>query len=273
VPVQELSRTDIRRRYAGIAASVTVLRTAVTDLSGFFAVFASVLSKKDPFWFRGHGNPEWTLTPSALRFRSEAQRNKALQLLSEFRRYVEIRLPKPPSADDELQWVQLARHYGLPTRLLDWTQNAAVALYFACLEPGKDGAVFVINPIDLNSRVDRHRPRVFDAQHDAGLIGKYLRLTGRLRSRGRWTIAVNPVWNSERIILQQGVFTLHGNRDFTLKSGQASSLVALPVLSEHKEALMGELERVGVSEMSIFPEPEHVCSYLTRREGLAPPGV
>ncbi len=195
-------------------------------------------------------------------------------LVADFKRYVRIKLPNLPTRDDELEWVQLARHYGLHTRLLDWTRNAAIALYFACLESrlseNRDGTVFVINPKDLNREADERirESRIFDAYTDHARIKKYLSLSGKRNPRGLKTIAINPVWNSERIMLQQGAFTLHGSRDFTLTREQAPSLVCLQVPAKKKHTLLHELETAGINEMSIFPEPEHICRYLAWREQL-----
>ena len=69
-------------------------------------------------------------------------------------------------------------------------------------------------------------------------------------------------------MLQQGVFTLHGSMHFTLTNKQASSLIYLRIKSKFKIALLDELERIGVNEMAIFPEAEHMCRYLRWREKL-----
>lgn len=244
----------------------------IESLGEFFSICNGLLKEDGVFWFRGHADLRWTLTPSALRYANAEVRNKALTLLRDFKRYAQIKLSHPPGRDDELEWVQLARHFGLPTRLLDWTRNAAIALYFACLRtPEKndvDGAVFVLNPEDLNREADPKNARILDAHSDADRIARYLRLSGARNPRGLKTIAINPVWNSERIVLQQGAFTLHGSREFTLTRGQAPSLVCLKVPSENKRRLLSELERAGINEMSIFPEPEHMCRYLVWREKL-----
>jgi hypothetical protein len=111
-------------------------------------------------------------------------------------------------------------------------------------------------------------PRIFNVRSDKQIIDKYLSLDGRERARGPNTIAINPVWNSERLMLQKGVFTLHGCR-FQLDSRQAPSLVGLPILKEWKAQMRLELGRVGVDEMSIFPELEHSCSFLTEKANLS----
>jgi len=185
------------------------------------------------------------------------------------KRFLEMKLPRPPAADNGLGWMQVAQHYGLPTRLLDWTQNAAVALFFACSKgPEADGLVVILNPIELNQRTDARSPRVFNFERDSDIIKPYLKMDGRIKVNGRRTIAINPTWNNERIAMQQGAFTLHGSRKFDLDRHQASSLLFVPILHEHKSSLLNELERVGIGEMFIFPEPEHVCAHLKRTAGL-----
>jgi len=241
----------------------------ITHLGIYFELLSSLLKKDGTFWFRGHSDIIWSLTPSALRDSNKEKRDKALSLIADFKLYSEMKLRKIPDPNDELGWIQVAQHYGLPTRLLDWTKNAAIALYFACYDKSEDdGAVFLLNPIDLNRVASTKESRVFDPHKDSDLIKKYLKLEGGLNPGGLKTIAINPTWNSERITLQQGVFTLHGSRFFTLDDKQASSLVYLKINRTDKRDLLQELERIGINEMSIFPETEHMCRYLKRRENL-----
>jgi len=219
-------------------------------------------------WYRGHSDLSHSLVPSALRYETEDDRNSALNLLAEFRRVGEIKLQRPPRWDEEFRWVQLAQHYGLPTRLLDWTESPTVALYFACQNPDSDGAVYVMNPIDLNRASFPSRPKILDQHQDSKMIAKYLSLKGSQDGRRRLkTVAINPVWNSERIMAQKGVFTLHGT-EFNLDGNQAPSLVAIPVFQDFKKAIQGDLERIGIDEMAMFPEIEHACRFLKRRAGL-----
>lgn len=243
--------------------------SAVSSLGEFLNVFASLLGPSKAFWFRGHSRVEYGLTPSALRYSRIKKRERALGLMVEMRRFLEMKLPRPPEVDDDLGWMQVAQHYGLPTRLLDWTENAAVALFFACFEKqDQDGLVVALKPTDLNLQVDSKSPRLFNSQTDAGIIRPYFELGGSIQTGGLPTIAISPAWNTERIAMQHGAFTLHGSLKLALDHTQAASLVYVPILKEHKAALLNELERVGIGEMFIFPEPEHVCSHLRRGEGL-----
>lgn len=175
-----------------------------------------------------------------------------------------------PDAQDEFKWAQIAQHYGLPTRLLDWTESATTALFFACLKPTVDGLVFLINPIELNRRGDLSRSRILDPQADHELILKFLRAGAREAGRRSYPVAVNPIWGSERIIAQRGAFTLHGSMFSLDDAGEDNvpSLVAIPILREAKARLRSELRRVGVDEMTLFPELEHSCRHLKMCRGL-----
>jgi hypothetical protein len=264
--VDALSITEYKR-FAKSPARCQILKQRASNLADYFSIISSSMASDVQFWFRGHEDASWELTPTALRYKREQDRTRALELISEFKRVAEIKLSRPPLPEEDLQWVQLARHYGLPTRLLDWTESATIALYFAALNSSIDGMVFILNPVDLNRMAYPSTPRIFNVRSDKHIIGKYLSLDGRERARGPNTIAINPVWNSDRLMLQKGVFTLHGSR-FQLDGRQAPSLVGLPILKEWKAQMLLELGRVGVDEMSIFPELEHSCNFLVQRAKL-----
>ncbi len=259
----------IKHEYIKYGPNCNILDTQIKSLSDYLAVFSSVIMPDEVFWFRGHADFKSTITPSALRYKNVTERNTALELIHPFKRFMEIKIQNPPLPNENLKWIQIAQHHGLPSRLLDWTENAAIALYFACLHRDRNGLVLILNPIDLNKERDSKRPRIFDVNNDQDIIKPYLSLNGeRDPQNGLKTIAINPTWNSERIMLQRGVFTLHGSKTFTLNKSQAPSLVYVPILKKFKMTLINELERINVCEMSIFPEAEHLCHFLKRRENL-----
>ncbi|HUU44784.1 MAG TPA: FRG domain-containing protein [Acidobacteriota bacterium] len=278
--MKELTKQE-RRRLSRCPVGCQRITKKVENLADYISLIGAHLKAGKPFWFRGHRDVRWTLTPYALRPESVQLRDSGLRLLREFKRIAEIKVDRPPeSTGQELKWMQLAQHYGIPTRLLDWTESATFALFFACETSSardQDGIVFLLNPEDLISlKVRRHHTHgeqlitSLDAHLDETLIQDYFELGGAL-DRGKQalpTIAIRPVWNSERLMMQRGVFTLHGSRQFELDESQAPSLVGIPILRDVKAGLQRELERIGVDEMTLFPELEHACRHLKRREGL-----
>ena len=245
------------------------LRQRISSLAEYIGAIAGLIRSNDTFWFRGHPKFTRSLTPGALLPDTVALRQSALDLILDFKRIAEAKLPRVPEVDDEFKWAQIAQHYGLPTRLLDWTESATTALYFACLKPEMDGMVYLMNPTELNRRGELSEPRILDPQNDRELILKFLRAKAREVKRGKYPLAVNPGWSSERIIAQKGTFTLHGSV-FSMDNAEIPSLVAIPILREFKSQLRSELRRIGVDEMTLFPELEHSCRHLKMCRGLIP---
>lgn len=96
-------------------------------------------------WFRGQSKFDYDLRPSIFRqgigygySYNESKMYREFQ-----RRHPEVQVER----DDVGEWLPIMQHYGLPTRLLDWTTNLLVGLYFCCSRrKEEDGALFAFNP-------------------------------------------------------------------------------------------------------------------------------
>jgi hypothetical protein len=121
---------------------------------------ACCLPARTPFYqcsFRGHEDAEWKLESSLMRAATDNHRKPvppARELLSiEDRFLTEFCSAAPnylqsallPSGNSKIEWWGLMRHYGIPTRLIDWTVSIYVAAYFAVSKQlDKDGVVYLL---------------------------------------------------------------------------------------------------------------------------------
>jgi hypothetical protein len=260
-----------RARFDGLPPACKVVPLRLRSVADFLAAVSTAFEPDKEFWFRGVSSVSHELIPSALRPADQSVRGNAIDALLTFKRVAEIKLSRPPHMSEELKWVQIAQHYGLPTRLLDWSESPTIGLYFACRSGWKqDGVVYMLDPCDFNYQ-NHSKHRILNAQIDGDLLSRYWKLRGEIKTRGGLTnAAIAPVWNSERLVVQKGVFTLHGNRTFSIDSPQAASLLAFPILAEDKERLHSDLGRIGVDQITLFPELDSACQHIARRAGLRP---
>ena len=87
---------------------------------------------RSPFVYRGMTNTDFRMVTSLRRNCRELQRNLEPAILKNFAKYAVIE--DPSVAHSVWRQMILGQHHGLPTRLLDWTQSALVALHFAVSE-------------------------------------------------------------------------------------------------------------------------------------------
>lgn len=99
-------------------------------------------------WFRGQPDFEHKLVPSIFR-----QGSKYGVTYHEQKMFFEFKRRYPDQSENHkttYEWLTLMQHYGLPTRLLDWSSNLLVGLYFCCVNnKEKDGALFVFDPTNM----------------------------------------------------------------------------------------------------------------------------
>lgn len=237
--------------------SVAEYSTALRELG------ASGLQR--PFWFRGHSNgPTYRLTASSNR--SQQTKLNEGAMLKRFMQDAQGFLHDAPSGTWE--WLFLAQHHGVPTRLLDWTENALVALYFACqpaaptLE-GVDpppGDVWVLLPTTLNDAANTWRglhPEDLPMFGIDSTLDKYHPLpTGpNAPQEPKNPIAAIATRSFRRISNQWGTFTITDQLEALEDHPQATSfLTRISVRANNKADLLDELKSIGIEERVIYPD-------------------
>ena len=131
--------------------------TSLATLERAIAEIGSLFSHATPAIWRGHGNVAWPLRAEVFRPLHDSHHYDELALTQAFLAQAESRHRRCPPHGDVVGWLMLARQGGLPTRLLDWTHNPLVALYFAALpdpddEPEAD-AVAAVRMREVDHRV------------------------------------------------------------------------------------------------------------------------
>lgn len=101
--------------------------------------------------FRGQAVYNWPLQPSIYRF-NELKRYQTF-LYEKILVKLKPQKPIPPitHTNFDLEWLMLCQHYEIPTRLMDWSTDVLIALFFSCYEnkyQNEDGALFICNQKD-----------------------------------------------------------------------------------------------------------------------------
>lgn len=228
--------------------------SSVSDL--LKALAADVDGYGGSVWFRGQAAFDWTLTPGYYRLNAPPPETT---LLKRFRQSAAMLLSKDPAAS--FDWQFLMQHYGIPTRLLDWTESPLIALYFVVseMQEGLDGALWVLKPSELNkiAKINDAEEEFFIPSFEDGELINYT--VDSLSSGPRRTqlspIAAIATRNNARIQAQLGVFTIHHLDQTPLeKLGDGNHFFKYRVMGNSVAALKKEISLLGFNNFSIFPE-------------------
>ena len=96
-------------------------------------------------WFRGESGDQLPLCPKIAKYTASEEN----YLLQSFRRQAGGLANSPPRDQTDM-WLFIAQHYGVPTRLLDWTEGALHALYFAINRHSSNPRIYMLNAQRLN---------------------------------------------------------------------------------------------------------------------------
>lgn len=236
----------------------------VSSLSEFLSEIDSIVQLWNPKgtdsnpWFRGHSQTTWQLTPKIYRaeFKNDEEDDYRWEFYHLAWPYLSAAAWEPKTKWD---WYFLMQHYGLPTRLLDWTESALIALYFALRERSttkENPAVWVLNPKGINSDLAKKGYDILSTSLAHKKTDRHLPEIDTKQSIPHYPIAIQPELKSLRIAAQQGVFTLHGVDRRALNSYPAlrKHLAKIEVSQSKISRIKEQLLVAGIGEMTIFPE-------------------
>jgi hypothetical protein len=224
--------------------------------------------------FRGVGDSTYSLNTSLMRLGGDYQ-GLERHLLRNFKKYAHQNVVEK---DSIWHWLSVAQHYGLPTRLLDWTYSPNIALHFATAETSlieKDGAVWKVDlqgvhkllPNKPRAVMDKEKSKVFTVEMLSGCLQSLDELDGIASSGMNYALFFEPPSIDARIINQFAYFSVLSNNSVSMDTwlNQHSDLCTKIIIpSSLKWECRDKLDQNNISERVLFPGLDGLCSWLTR---------
>lgn len=250
---------------------------ATTGIHGVVDAIDKWRRDLDPFndhmryWFRGQANADWPLIAKLYRMFPSSCDDTILMserhMVQDFR-LMSASIRRGDESNEELYFLQ--QHYGMPTRLLDWTTNPLIALYFACESYKEDGAEQAAKLFMLDAQV---ATKTFQKDGDVFGIATDQRLefkqwmdfivgwnkTITLLDLFNESFPVRPTHFDRRISLQQGVFTFHVPNE---KVYDRPEITAFTIPAETKVEMRLQLRNLNIHRFTVYGDLPNLSLHL-----------
>lgn len=254
-----------------------------------FTNFVDLIEKlqsqtNNPLWFRGCGRADYKLLPTLYRHRDAININKLARLENQLMtRFRQRSIPfHDRSLSDDWDTLFFMQHYGVPTRLLDWTENPFIGLYFAVMscpfEIGNnarirfrsDAVVWILDPVSWNRHSLSHQ------SYDGGILMpgddalKGYKPTPSFAGMYNHPVALYGAHNSSRIVAQRGVFTIFGQNTksmegiFDHEEFPDNSLIKVILRKGKLLNIRNSILNHGITESVVFPDLEGLAKEIRR---------
>jgi hypothetical protein len=267
----------------------------ITSFLEYVEIVEELQSKSaSSLWFRGCGKATHGLVPTL--FRHKTAKTKVLLEQLERQLIVRFRQRSIPlhnrSLTDEWDALFFMQHYGVPTRLLDWTENPFIAFYFAVtsspfsarktngnappqLSFSSDAAIWIFDPTTWNNHAMSQQ-----GSHGILTLGDPP-LHAYTPLRQFKDIPIHPValygaHNSPRIVAQRGVFTIFGQeispmeKLFEDHKFPPACLTKVMLKRANLPTLRTSILHQGITESVVFPDLEGLAREMKREFRFEP---
>jgi hypothetical protein len=228
---------------------------------------------KSRYAYRGISSADYDMKTSLMRLGGEYAKVEPY-LLRNFKKYAYEQIT---ARDSEWYWLSVAQHYGLPTRLLDWTYSPQVALHFATCNLDKfkaDGAVWKVN----YKKAHDYLPEKIQAATNDGatwiltteLLDASVKSLADLDALGRdgdFIIFFEPPSINARLFNQFAYFSMASRPNLLLDDwlrARCELWTKIVFPSELKWEIRDKLDQSNISERILFPGLDGIASWLKR---------
>ncbi|MEM9066641.1 MAG: FRG domain-containing protein [Planctomycetota bacterium] len=199
------------------------------------------------YLFRGQPKSTWRLTPTLDRIQTfesiGAREARQRELVAAWVKEGQPPGPRPSQEDYTTHWEVVARHHGLPTRLLDWTESPYIAAYFAYdTVPSPPPDYVTIWALD--------RDRFLELDGDDADLVQIVDVDWSLADRAR---------------AQRSVFTRLLGTAQHIDELIPSSLRRIDIRAAARNAALNELDQMTINAATMFPGLDGAAALVQRR--------